>query len=140
MFRSGAKGIAFTLCWAGEERHVEAGVLGLFNVDNMIGAIGMMLASGRGLDDVIRVAERLAPPPGRLQKITHPDEPMGVVDYCHTPDAIEKALHHAAPCGGSPRRQALGDRGCRRQPRPGQASDHGRDRGKTLRQARCDER
>ena len=35
----------------------------------------------------------MSPPPGRLEKIGGDNEPLIVVDYAHTPDALENALH-----------------------------------------------
>ncbi len=93
----GASGISFALFWQGREYPVKAGVLGLFNADNLLGAIGMMLALGFSAEKVIPLAEKLVPPAGRLQIVTEPGLPMGVVDYCHTPDAIEKALQALRP-------------------------------------------
>ena len=88
----GSRGVRFRLAWDGCEHLVEAGVLGHFNVDNLLGAAGVLLAAGEKAADVIEQAQRLEPPPGRMQLVTESGAPLGVVDYCHTPDAVEKAL------------------------------------------------
>lgn len=95
--RIGAEGVAFDLAWSGEVRKLRAKVLGLFNVDNMLGAAGVMLAAGIGLDALVQMLEELDPPPGRLQRVSEAGMPLGVVDYCHTPDAVQKALESLRP-------------------------------------------
>jgi len=94
----GPRGVSFNLSWAGEKARVAAGVLGAFNVDNLLGAAGVALASAAaGLFDIVPILESLVPPPGRLQQVTLPGSPLGVVDYCHTPDAVKKALETLRP-------------------------------------------
>lgn len=95
--RVGASGVAFELVWEGKVFPVRASVLGLFNVDNMIGAAGVLLAAGIGAERLVPLLEGLEPPPGRLQQVTAPGCPLGVVDYCHTPDAVQKALESLRP-------------------------------------------
>ena len=94
----GAEGVDFDLAWRGEVRRVKARVLGLFNVDNMIGAAGVMLAAGIGLEELVPMLEELEPPAGRLERVTGPGMPLGVVDRAAT--AITAS---AQSWGGSPR-------------------------------------
>jgi UDP-N-acetylmuramoyl-L-alanyl-D-glutamate--2,6-diaminopimelate ligase len=50
------------------------------------------MAGDETLEDIAAVLPRLTPPPGRMQAIGGRGEPLVVVDYAHTPDALEKAL------------------------------------------------
>ncbi|MCG5031253.1 UDP-N-acetylmuramoyl-L-alanyl-D-glutamate--2,6-diaminopimelate ligase [Mesosutterella sp. OilRF-GAM-744-9] len=94
----GASGVSFRLAWKGRQYPVQAKALGLFNVDNLLGAAGVVLASGAaGAEQVAALLGELLPPPGRLQQVRAPGMPLGVVDYCHTPDAIDKALETLRP-------------------------------------------
>jgi len=67
-------------------------VVGRFNVSNLLAVIGVLVAAGETLADIGAVLPRLVPPPGRLQTLGGSDEPLVVVDYAHTPDALEKVL------------------------------------------------
>jgi UDP-N-acetylmuramoyl-L-alanyl-D-glutamate--2,6-diaminopimelate ligase len=49
-------------------------------------------AADVSLEDAIAVCARLQPPPGRMQTLGGEGQPLVVVDYAHTPDALEKVL------------------------------------------------
>jgi len=106
-----SQGLRFTLvCERGgavETADLDTALLGVFNVSNVLGVIGAALACGLKLADAAAAAQRLQAPPGRLQRVaSDPEpaaaagapgavpiaEPLTVVDYAHTPDAIAKAL------------------------------------------------
>lgn len=85
--------------------------VGAFNVDNALAVLGMLLGWDIPLDRAIGALEQCAAPPGRMETFTAPGRPLAIVDYAHTPDALEKALiaarHHSAGrllvvfgCGG----------------------------------------
>jgi UDP-N-acetylmuramoyl-L-alanyl-D-glutamate--2,6-diaminopimelate ligase len=65
---------------------------GTFNASNMLGVLGVLLASGIGFADALAALERVTPPAGRMQRIGGGSEPLVVIDYAHTPDALEKVL------------------------------------------------
>ena len=81
-------GLAFTLSGIA----ISAPVVGRFNAANLLAVIGAMLAGGEELGDIAAVLRRIAPPPGRMQAVGGENRPLVVVDYAHTPDALEKAL------------------------------------------------
>ncbi len=83
-----ASGLAFDL----RGTHIEVPVVGRFNAANILAVIGALLAGDEALDDIAAVLRHIEPPPGRMQAIGGKDEPLVVVDYAHTPDALEKAL------------------------------------------------
>jgi len=78
--------------------------IGHFNVANALGVLGCLLAHGVPFHDAAALLEDLPPVPGRMQKIAEqPGYPLVVVDYAHTPDALDKvtrALHPVAQSRG----------------------------------------
>jgi UDP-N-acetylmuramoyl-L-alanyl-D-glutamate--2,6-diaminopimelate ligase len=72
--------------------HFTAPVVGRFNVSNLLAVIGALLARNERLEDIAVALNRIQPPPGRMQALGGVDQPLVVVDYAHTPDALEKAL------------------------------------------------
>jgi UDP-N-acetylmuramoyl-L-alanyl-D-glutamate--2,6-diaminopimelate ligase len=70
-------------------------VLGRFNVANALGVLGCLLARGIPVDEGARRLTKLPPVPGRMQRIG--DEPLVVIDYAHTPDALENVLQALRP-------------------------------------------
>jgi UDP-N-acetylmuramoyl-L-alanyl-D-glutamate--2,6-diaminopimelate ligase len=73
--------------------HVRTRMVGHFNVSNVLAVLGALLARGIALRSALDAVEALAPAPGRMQQIGGQDAPMVVIDYAHTPDALEKTLH-----------------------------------------------
>ena len=69
--------------------------LGTFNVANALGVLGCLVAYGIPFEEGARLLERLPPVPGRMQTIG--ERPLVVVDYAHTPDALEKVLAALRP-------------------------------------------
>ena len=72
-------------------------MLGAFNVSNLLAVLGALLARGMPFDDAVASLSRLEPVPGRLERVAAPGAPLVVVDYAHTPDALEKALAALRP-------------------------------------------
>jgi UDP-N-acetylmuramoyl-L-alanyl-D-glutamate--2,6-diaminopimelate ligase len=66
--------------------------LGDFNVDNALAVLGALLALRVPLVDAVTALEQCSAPPGRMETLTAPGKPLAIVDYAHTPDALEKAL------------------------------------------------
>ena len=84
----GAAGVDFDLRGV----HFTAPVVGRFNVSNLLAVIGALLARNECLEDIAVALRGIQPPPGRMQALGGVQEPLIVVDYAHTPDALEKAL------------------------------------------------
>jgi UDP-N-acetylmuramoyl-L-alanyl-D-glutamate--2,6-diaminopimelate ligase len=72
-------------------------VVGAFNAQNLLGVLGALLASDVPLADAATALGKLAPPAGRMQRLGGDDKPLVVVDYAHTPDALEKVLEALRP-------------------------------------------
>jgi len=86
--RMGAAGIEFELNGA----TIAAPVVGRFNASNLLAVAGALLTRGESLDAVAAALRAIRPPPGRMQALGGLGQPLVVVDYAHTPDALEKAL------------------------------------------------
>ena len=72
---------------------LKSALLGHFNVYNLAAALTALLALGWRIEDALRVLGEVAPIPGRMERFSvHTSQPLVVVDYAHTPDALEKAL------------------------------------------------
>jgi UDP-N-acetylmuramoyl-L-alanyl-D-glutamate--2,6-diaminopimelate ligase len=71
---------------------VKTRLIGHFNVSNVLAVLGVLLARGIELKAAIDAAEALTPVPGRMQQLGGQDAPLMVIDYAHTPDALEKTL------------------------------------------------
>jgi len=76
---------------------VSARVLGAFNVSNLLAVLGTLLAQGIAFDDAVAAVRALEPVTGRLERLGGGALPLVVIDYAHTPDALEKALAALRP-------------------------------------------
>ena len=66
--------------------------VGDFNVENLLGVLATVLTSGASLKEAVAALENCSAPPGRMETLTAPGRPLAIIDYAHTPDALEKAL------------------------------------------------
>jgi UDP-N-acetylmuramoyl-L-alanyl-D-glutamate--2,6-diaminopimelate ligase len=87
-----ARGVRFTVRTPWGAARVASPVLGRHNAANLLGVLGALLASGMPLRRAAVALGRLAPLPGRMQRLGGGARPLVVVDYAHTPHALEKAL------------------------------------------------
>src|SRR5207302_8868520 len=69
--------------------------LGRFNLSNALGVLGCLVAYGVPFHEAVELLGALPSVPGRMQKIG--ERPLVVVDYAHTPDALEKVLQALRP-------------------------------------------
>ncbi|MEO6281713.1 UDP-N-acetylmuramoyl-L-alanyl-D-glutamate--2,6-diaminopimelate ligase [Roseateles sp.] len=87
------EGLAFTLHEGGESIALQTSLIGDYNAANLLGVAGALRAQGHTLADVARALARVTPVPGRMQRVGNGRElPQVVIDYAHTPDALQKAL------------------------------------------------
>ncbi|MBT8074112.1 MAG: UDP-N-acetylmuramoyl-L-alanyl-D-glutamate--2,6-diaminopimelate ligase [Xanthomonadales bacterium] len=77
--------------WGAEEVHT--GLLGEFNASNLLAAAGTMALLGMPWHRVLHQVELMQPVPGRMMRLGGDEgQPLVVVDYAHTPDALQSAL------------------------------------------------
>jgi UDP-N-acetylmuramoyl-L-alanyl-D-glutamate--2,6-diaminopimelate ligase len=91
VFEDGS-GIQMTLSGDFGTADLRLRLLGQFNVSNALAVAGCWLALGHPFERVVEALERLEPVPGRMQTIELPDAPLVVVDYAHSPDALDNVL------------------------------------------------
>jgi UDP-N-acetylmuramoyl-L-alanyl-D-glutamate--2,6-diaminopimelate ligase len=71
---------------------ISAGVVGRFNAYNLLAVLATLLASDVSLDDAVKALSTLKPVAGRMQQYGGGRLPLVVIDYAHTPDALEQVL------------------------------------------------
>jgi UDP-N-acetylmuramoyl-L-alanyl-D-glutamate--2,6-diaminopimelate ligase len=71
---------------------IEAPLVGRFNAANLLAVFGALSAAGIAPLAAAAAIAKLQAPPGRMQSIGGVDEPLVVIDYAHTPDALEQVL------------------------------------------------
>ena len=91
-FRSRHAGTDFHLESPYGAANVKTHLVGHFNISNALAVLGALLAKGTALRAGVDALEALTPAPGRMQQLGGQDAPMVVIDYAHTPDALEKTL------------------------------------------------
>ena len=82
----------------GKTHRVELPLIGAYQAANALTAAGLVLATGGKLDDILAFLTRVQPVRGRLERaaITRAGAPV-YVDYAHTPDGLEAAIHALRP-------------------------------------------
>ncbi|CAN7499421.1 UDP-N-acetylmuramoyl-L-alanyl-D-glutamate--2,6-diaminopimelate ligase [Paraburkholderia terricola] len=114
--RATATGTAFHLAtsdWGNAEAEVQT--LGGFNVANLLGVLGALLAADVPFDAALAELAKLQPVNGRMQRLggrLQNDEPLVVIDYAHTPDALEKTLEALRPMAAARGGQLICMFGC----------------------------
>ncbi|MDR0480126.1 MAG: UDP-N-acetylmuramoyl-L-alanyl-D-glutamate--2,6-diaminopimelate ligase [Burkholderiaceae bacterium] len=94
-----AAGARFTLVEGQAQTAIAAPVVGDYNVGNLLLVAGCLRALGVPLADLPGLLADLPPVPGRMERVAvrGDDEPVAIVDYSHTPDALDKALTALRP-------------------------------------------
>ena len=83
----------------GEEGELRLPLVGRFNLENALAVTGALLARGMPLAEVLSALAAVRPVAGRMERVG--DTPLVLVDYAHTPDALEQSLRAArAHCRG----------------------------------------
>jgi UDP-N-acetylmuramoyl-L-alanyl-D-glutamate--2,6-diaminopimelate ligase len=91
-------GLAFTVVEGAERVALRSRLIGDYNASNLLGVLAALRALGVPLADAVAVVPLLTPVPGRMDRVpAAPNQPEVVVDYAHTPDALDKALAALRP-------------------------------------------
>ena len=94
--RATREGTSFHLSGMGiPARDVRFHLRGRFNVENALAALACALVAGVGPDHALAGLTSCTPAPGRMQALRAGGDtptPQVIVDYAHTPDALERAL------------------------------------------------
>ena len=92
-----AHGLRFDVVEGSERHALTTAMVGLYNVSNLLGVIASLRAWGVPLADAVIACTDLLPVPGRTETLITAGLPMVVIDYAHTPDALEKVLAALQP-------------------------------------------
>lgn len=92
-----AQGLQFSVAEHGTAtvERLSTGLIGQYNVANLLGVLGTLRALGLTLAQAVAACANLTSVPGRMERVALGDAagvPLTVVDYAHTPDALDKAL------------------------------------------------
>jgi UDP-N-acetylmuramoyl-L-alanyl-D-glutamate--2,6-diaminopimelate ligase len=91
------EGLAFGLVSSWGRAEVTSRLLGRFNVANVLGVLGVLLGAGVALEQAAAAVAALTSPPGRMQCLGGAGKPLAVIDYAHSPDALEAVLVSLRP-------------------------------------------
>lgn len=86
------QGVSATLVWPEGETQIHSPLLGAFNLSNLLAALSALYLQGFDMEALAEQVQYLMPVAGRMERFTTADNITLVVDYAHTPDAIEQAL------------------------------------------------
>lgn len=90
--RIGAGGLSFDVSTPWGSASLKSNLIGRFNAANLLGSLATLLASEVSLEASVSALQRVKAIPGRTERCGGGSRPLVVVDYAHTPDALEKML------------------------------------------------
>jgi UDP-N-acetylmuramoyl-L-alanyl-D-glutamate--2,6-diaminopimelate ligase len=86
-------GLALTVTTPHGETPLRSPLLGRFNAANLLAVLAVLLMAGMPLNEAANALAHAQPVAGRMERFGGTDgQPLVVVDYAHTPDALEKVL------------------------------------------------
>ncbi|MBI1396481.1 MAG: UDP-N-acetylmuramoyl-L-alanyl-D-glutamate--2,6-diaminopimelate ligase [Betaproteobacteria bacterium] len=85
-------GLALRVTSPWGEATLSSRMIGGFNVGNLLGSLGVLMTAEVPLPDAVAALSQVSSVPGRIELLRTPGAPLVVVDYAHTPDALEKVL------------------------------------------------
>jgi UDP-N-acetylmuramoyl-L-alanyl-D-glutamate--2,6-diaminopimelate ligase len=85
-------GLSFDVATPWGSASVSSGLIGHFNAANLLGSLAVLLASDTGLDESVNALKRVKALPGRTERYGGGRRPLVIVDFAHTPDALEQVL------------------------------------------------
>lgn len=86
------QGMKLVLRLGDEQVAVHLPLFGRFNVENLLAVAATLKGLGHAAGDIGAALARVTPVPGRMEPVPAEQGPRVLVDYAHTPDALEKAL------------------------------------------------
>jgi UDP-N-acetylmuramoyl-L-alanyl-D-glutamate--2,6-diaminopimelate ligase len=85
-------GLAFEVRSPWGNGTVKAPVFGRFNAYNVLAVLGGLIASDVDFNEALNLIAQIKPVPGRMERRGGGNRPLVLIDYAHTPDALEKTL------------------------------------------------
>lgn len=86
------QGLEFDVEFETERVKFKTELIGRFNASNLLAVLATLLASGIKLADAMQSLQQVQPVVGRMERLGGGNLPLVVVDFAHTPDALEKML------------------------------------------------
>lgn len=86
------EGIHASVATTQGEALLRSKLLGRFNLSNLLAVVATLSGMGYALSNILTVIPELKAPAGRMQAIVVSGKPLVVVDYAHTPDALQQVL------------------------------------------------
>lgn len=80
---------------------LNSNMIGRFNASNLLGVLATLLVADVPLDSAVQTLGEVKPVAGRMQRVGNARQPTVIVDYAHTPDALEKVLLTLRELGGT---------------------------------------
>ena len=90
-------GLSFAAETPWGKAELQTRLFGAFNAYNLLGVLAVLLVSGVELAKAVEYLAQVEAPPGRMQRLGGHGAPLVVIDYAHTPDALDKALTALRP-------------------------------------------
>ncbi|RMF99841.1 MAG: UDP-N-acetylmuramoyl-L-alanyl-D-glutamate--2,6-diaminopimelate ligase [Nitrospirae bacterium] len=90
--KTGGEGASFVMCYKDLKVEINTPMIGKPNVYNALAATAAALSLGVEMDVIKGVLESFNGVPGRMEVVSREDGFLSIVDYAHTPDALEKVL------------------------------------------------
>jgi UDP-N-acetylmuramoyl-L-alanyl-D-glutamate--2,6-diaminopimelate ligase len=75
-----------------DDKEVWFKLIGQFNAYNLLSVYGAAVLLGEDPAEVLMLLSGITPPPGRFEQVVSEDKIVGIVDYAHTPDALQNVL------------------------------------------------
>jgi UDP-N-acetylmuramoyl-L-alanyl-D-glutamate--2,6-diaminopimelate ligase len=75
-----------------DDKEVWFKLIGRFNAYNLLSVYGTAVLLGEDPAEVLTLLSGITPPPGRFEQVVSDDKIVGIVDYAHTPDALQNVL------------------------------------------------
>ncbi len=85
-------GLEFDVEFGTECVKFETRLLGRFNASNLLAVLATLLTNEIKLTDAVLALQQVHPVMGRMQRLGGGNHPVVIVDYAHTPDALERVL------------------------------------------------
>jgi len=85
-------GLAMKVSTPHGEVELKSPLLGRFNAANLLAVLAVLLTTGMPLAEAALAVARARPVAGRMERFGGGGQPLVVVDYAHTPDALDKVL------------------------------------------------
>ena len=97
-YKADIKGLSFDLIFNNNTYHINSKLMGKYNVYNLLVMISVVSNIHNNIDDIVNLIPELTAPDGRIDTIDYKNNKI-IIDYAHTPDAIEKIMSAISTTG-----------------------------------------